>query len=83
MSSDDQDWKLTVDEASRYADQLRAMAASQERRALLAQELEACAVVITAQAARIAELETELAQHHDPNILTECHWCGWVVPDEQ
>ena len=27
--------------------------------------------------ARIAELEAQVAQHHDVNILSECHWCGW------
>lgn len=25
----------------------------------------------------IERLRTEVDQHHDGNILSECHWCGW------
>lgn len=55
LAMSNSDDKLTQDEAARYADQLRAMAASNERRALLAQELEACASVIVAQADQIEQ----------------------------
>jgi len=72
MSSEAQEWKLTPDEAHQYADKLRAMAASTERRALLAQELEACALVIVKQAAEIEQQDETIEQLRKALVCPDC-----------
>ena len=76
-------WKLNRHEAHRYADQLRAMARSKERRALLAQELEACSEIIRHQGDALETKDTEIERVTAANQMwldkwerLQCEWCG-------